>query len=320
LVIDTPFKSFDFPPWTRWYEIEKVLRWNECENNPEYEQNEVYMKKGEIVPFKDWGGEIRYKHSTEHYIVGQPVEISSINVPLYHATTNLPAVIQSGYLRAGGGQESGGLGGGRDKVVSFTTNYDDALLIMRELIRMGEVARGDESLPDLIHRYAMEDESIMGLYGGALMGVARGAINWWRTTISYKQSRGDTPNTRIDAMTQYIMTREDKGGPKNPVIFGMADSFKGVVKDKCGIVVADPHNIPSEIHEAYARYGPDDFLSEFRIYADVPLINAKFISARSLGYEANPFKSEAQRRYLWSQHPDIARRWTKRYGSKIVSR
>jgi hypothetical protein len=166
----------------------------------------------------------------------------------------------------------------------------------------------------------MEDESIMGLYGGALMGVARGAINWWRTTISYKQSRGDTPNTRIDAMTQYIMTREDKGGPKNPVIFGMADSFKGVVKDKCGIVVADPHNIPSEIHEAYARYGPDDFLSEFRIYADVPLINAKFISARSLGYEANPFKSEAQRRYLWSQHPDIARRWTKRYGSKIVSR
>jgi hypothetical protein len=22
-----------------------------------------------------------------------------------------------------------------------------------------------------------------------------------------------------------------------------------------------------------------------------------------------PFKSEAQRRYMWSQHPDIAKRW-----------
>jgi len=31
-----------------------------------------------------------------------------------------------------------------------------------------------------------------------------------------------------------------------------------------------------------------------------------------------PFKSAKQRRYLWSQHPDIAKRWTAKYGSKIV--
>jgi hypothetical protein len=35
--------------------------------------------------------------------------------------------------------------------------------------------------------------------------------------------------------------------------------------------------------------------------------------------EQNPFKSEAQRRYLWMHHPDIARRWTKKYGSKVVT-
>lgn len=29
-----------------------------------------------------------------------------------------------------------------------------------------------------------------------------------------------------------------------------------------------------------------------------------------------PFRSEAQRRFLWLKHPDIARRWTKKYGSK----
>ena len=31
-----------------------------------------------------------------------------------------------------------------------------------------------------------------------------------------------------------------------------------------------------------------------------------------------PFKSEKQRRYLWAKHPEIAKRWTKKYGSKIV--
>lgn len=30
-----------------------------------------------------------------------------------------------------------------------------------------------------------------------------------------------------------------------------------------------------------------------------------------------PFKSEKQRRYLWANEPDIARRWSKKYGNKI---
>jgi hypothetical protein len=29
-----------------------------------------------------------------------------------------------------------------------------------------------------------------------------------------------------------------------------------------------------------------------------------------------PFKSEKQRRYLWLKHPEIAERWTDKYGSK----
>mgnify|MGYP006909287388 CR=1 FL=1 len=31
-----------------------------------------------------------------------------------------------------------------------------------------------------------------------------------------------------------------------------------------------------------------------------------------------PFRSEKQRKFMWSQHPEIARKWTKKYGSKIV--
>lgn len=30
-----------------------------------------------------------------------------------------------------------------------------------------------------------------------------------------------------------------------------------------------------------------------------------------------PFKSEKQRRYLWAKEPELAERWTKKYGSKI---
>lgn len=29
-----------------------------------------------------------------------------------------------------------------------------------------------------------------------------------------------------------------------------------------------------------------------------------------------PFKSEAQRRYLWAKKPALAKRWTEKYGSK----
>ena len=29
-----------------------------------------------------------------------------------------------------------------------------------------------------------------------------------------------------------------------------------------------------------------------------------------------PFRSVKQRRYLWWKHPKLARKWTKRYGSK----
>lgn len=30
-----------------------------------------------------------------------------------------------------------------------------------------------------------------------------------------------------------------------------------------------------------------------------------------------PFKSSKQRRYLWAKKPSLARKWTKKYGSKV---
>lgn len=32
-----------------------------------------------------------------------------------------------------------------------------------------------------------------------------------------------------------------------------------------------------------------------------------------------PFRSEKQRAYLWAKEPEVARRWTNKYGAKIVA-
>ena len=31
-----------------------------------------------------------------------------------------------------------------------------------------------------------------------------------------------------------------------------------------------------------------------------------------------PFKSVKQRKFMYAKHPDIAKRWTKKYGSKVL--
>jgi len=33
-----------------------------------------------------------------------------------------------------------------------------------------------------------------------------------------------------------------------------------------------------------------------------------------------PFKSEKQRSYLWAKHPEIAKKWTDKYGSSIANK
>lgn len=34
----------------------------------------------------------------------------------------------------------------------------------------------------------------------------------------------------------------------------------------------------------------------------------------------SPFRSEKQKKFLWSQHPEIAKRWTEEYGDKVVTK
>ena len=33
-----------------------------------------------------------------------------------------------------------------------------------------------------------------------------------------------------------------------------------------------------------------------------------------------PFASEKQRSYLWAKEPEVAKKWTKKYGAEIVAK
>jgi hypothetical protein len=39
-----------------------------------------------------------------------------------------------------------------------------------------------------------------------------------------------------------------------------------------------------------------------------------------LGSQEMPFRSEKQRKYLFAKEPAIAKKWTKKYGSKIIKK
>ena len=47
------------------------------------------------------------------------------------------------------------------------------------------------------------------------------------------------------------------------------------------------------------------------------MLKKSYKQLKILGSQEVPFKSEKQRRYLYKNKPAIAKKWTKKYGSKI---
>ena len=48
-------------------------------------------------------------------------------------------------------------------------------------------------------------------------------------------------------------------------------------------------------------------------------IGGEEIDFHGLKHDNMPFKSEAQRKFLWMKHPEIARRWSKEYPTEKAS-
>lgn len=93
-----------------------------------------------------------------------------------HVTSNAPGVRASGAIRAG--VESGGLGGrSMPNSISTTSSRDAAANIMRELERMGDLARGGaDNFPVWLSRIVAEDAARIGVPAEALARPVRQAL------------------------------------------------------------------------------------------------------------------------------------------------
>ena len=50
------------------------------------------------------------------------------------------------------------------------------------------------------------------------------------------------------------------------------------------------------------------------------MLKKSYKQLKILGSQDMPFKSEKQRRYLYKNEPAIAKKWSKKYGSKIIKK
>jgi hypothetical protein len=67
-----------------------------------------------------------------------------------------------------------------------------------------------------------------------------------------------------------------------------------------------------------------------RARPSIPTAEERDLKSLKCGFESHgghvrevnkmPFRSEKQRKFLYAKHPEIAKRWTKKYGSKAIKR
>jgi hypothetical protein len=171
---------------------------------------------------------------------------------VYHVTTNRPAVMRSGVLKAGG---KGGLGGDEgDQIVSMTISKDVA----------------DQLAADMkLVATAYKDPHPVAVFTAQAQAEGWGE-KWLKSNLF-------TPKGRPAAVTQkysvkdwqiaYFNMRPDK---QNPLIFG--DALKGVNPKNIGIVKVPKASLKNGALLAnFDIDGRTGGLQEIRSYGDVPL-------------------------------------------------
>ena len=238
----------------------------------------VFKSKDDITQIDDWGEKKWvFKARTYELLTGDPLAKSDLPETLYHVTTAAPAVEQSGVLL--GQRAGGGMGGGQDDGVSFTSSESDAKLIQRELSRAVRIARGDDTIADF-ERMVREDEKVGGLKEGALdEAMARGRV-MWDSNIGHKTYKDDADGSKHSSLMQdtynsYLWARESvaRGNDalKNPLLMGDRDKLAKMDPSAVQILSVPSKNIPDA---ALITTGSDKFLHEVRAYSDVPVQGA----------------------------------------------
>ena len=76
---------------------------------------------------------------------------------LYHATSNLPAILSQGFKYKSELESPTGLGGGESDIISFTSNPNIANTIASALKQAVKIAKGNVSSQEIINRYKRLD-------------------------------------------------------------------------------------------------------------------------------------------------------------------
>jgi hypothetical protein len=195
--------------------------------------------------------------------------LKSAGKRLFHVTTNESEVRKSGVLRAGAGQEGGGLGGGEIEGVSFFTDFEDAQRSRLELMRAGVVARSSSrDVMPTIRRFADDDV----LAGDVQRSDMESAVRYAEERYEAKLASSTKDEAALDAFRAYLQKRRGLG-TEDPILKGTPDSYKSVTPENVGVIEVAPDNLPDDVALFQAS---DEFLNETRALGDVPLATAKF--------------------------------------------
>jgi hypothetical protein len=255
----------------------------------------------------------------EHGNVSGPIAIHDLPDEMYHTTTNLPAVLASGMLRGDGKGGLGG-GNGMRGVSFSTNKADALLTqtTLRREILMAQLPPDmtGKTTRSVLEKYARIDEQENFLPPGSLQNSVEFAMGNWDANITQSTHVFDwekyggyhdtllRPQEEIeknlrsmnhDAHAQYLQARagdaakalgldykQFKTHPvnqtlKNALILSSGDKVHLLNVEDVGIVTVTKDMLPDG---ALVRKGSDDFLSEIRVHADIPLASFKMKQKR----------------------------------------
>jgi 2'-5' RNA ligase len=235
-----------------------------------------------------WHGEMQ--RATGQHVRGNPIAPNDPRIPpvLYHATTNLPAVLDDGYLR---GRGEGGLGGDdTDRIVSLTTDAQTAVQIAADLHFLGRLGREFPVMPAYsetkVPIEASDPEWMQSLDSKTLIGDERVETNqrivemlvaqaksegWEFGSAATKGDGGPSWKTYDlgDWLNQYFHERRSQIGVQNPIVFNTTETARSIDPDKVGVVVVDKAALDNGAVLTDFDLSRDFGLSEIRSYGDV---------------------------------------------------
>ena len=203
------------------------------------------------------------------------VMVTKADLPetLYHVS-GAPDIAGVKLLRPSGDAEfgGGGLGGGADKsraAVSLTRSREKAELIQRELIRHGEIARGEVGgdFVNWLRNKVMEDAQAAGISVDKLTPHFDDAVADFRTRSGF--TGANARQDSLDSYRLYLASRRavESGALENPIIFvPNLDKLRHLTADSVKILEVPRDGIPDA-----ALIRNISGLDETAVHADVPL-------------------------------------------------